>query len=134
MPRLILTAAALLTFAGTLHAAGKSSGPSHNSVYPYSPGGGYAGRSSGSGSSYFDSHGAYSLRTADGNIGAYTGRAVTPGTTNPRSDYARPSTYSGNSMGGYYDRRPYSGQAAASAGGVIRQYDARGRYVGSRHR
>ena len=43
--------------------------------------------------------------------------------------YSGRSTYSGNSMGS--DRRTYSGQAAASSGGMMRHYDSRGRNVGS---
>jgi hypothetical protein len=68
----------------------------------------------------------------------HTGRATANGQVanvpSQTDSVARPSgsnraTYSGNSMGS--DRRGYAGQAAAGAGGIMRQYDARGRSVGS---
>ena len=66
-------------------------------------------------------HGSYARRTSR------NGRTTTE--YDSHGAYSGRSTYSGNSMGS--DRRTYSGQAAASAGGVMRHYDARGRNVGS---
>ena len=78
--------------------------------------GSYSGRSSISGNT---------TQFYNGN-GSYAGRAVNSGGTTSFYDshgaYSGRSTYSGNSMGN--DRRPYSGQAAASSGGVMRHYDA----------
>jgi hypothetical protein len=78
------------------------------------------------GKTYCNCHGSYAARprTSGQTANLYN----SPGNPVGPSASAR-ATYSGNSMGPV--RRPYSGQAAAAAGGVMRQYDAKGRNVGS---